>query len=94
MSVLVSVVDPEPPRSLLQRQLRLEARVGIEPTLTAIARGIRFPEEKVHLWTLTDLSDVLQFATWRQYTSEMEASSGWPDSGLQRRETSMWSPVR
>jgi hypothetical protein len=32
VSVLVSVVDPEPPRSLLQRQLRLEARVGIEPT--------------------------------------------------------------
>ena len=31
---LVSVVDPEPPRSLLQRQLRLEARVGIEPTQT------------------------------------------------------------
>ena len=32
VSVLVSVVDPEPPKSLLQRQLRLEARVGIEPT--------------------------------------------------------------
>jgi len=27
--MVVSVVDPEPPRSLLQRQLRLEARVGI-----------------------------------------------------------------
>jgi hypothetical protein len=34
VSVLVSVVDPEPPRSLLQRQFRLEARVGIEPTRT------------------------------------------------------------
>jgi hypothetical protein len=30
--MVVSVVDPVPPRSLLQRQLRLEARVGIEPT--------------------------------------------------------------
>ena len=30
MSVLVSVVDPSTPMSLLQKQLRLEARVGIE----------------------------------------------------------------
>jgi hypothetical protein len=50
VSVLVSVVDPEPPRSLLQRQLRLEARVGIEPTRTfgagPVARRIpgSFPE--------------------------------------------------
>src|ERR1035437_2504412 len=30
VSVLVSVADPASPMSLLQRQLRLEARVGIE----------------------------------------------------------------
>jgi hypothetical protein len=31
VSVLVSVADPSAPLSLLQRQLRLEAEVGIEP---------------------------------------------------------------
>jgi hypothetical protein len=41
VSVLVSVVDPELPRSLLRRQLKLEARVGIEPTHTCQVQSRR-----------------------------------------------------
>ena len=37
VSVSVSVFDPPPSNSLLHKQFRLEARVGIEPTHTAFA---------------------------------------------------------
>lgn len=33
MSVLVSDIDPPAPKSLQQKLFRLEARVGIEPSL-------------------------------------------------------------
>ena len=37
VSVLVSVADSLPPKPMLQTQLELEARVGIEPTHKAFA---------------------------------------------------------
>jgi hypothetical protein len=40
VSVLVSVLDPSAPYSLVQKQLRMEARVGIEPTT---ANGYMWP---------------------------------------------------
>jgi len=36
VSVSVSVLDPPPSNSLLHKQFRLEAGVGIEPTTSAV----------------------------------------------------------
>jgi hypothetical protein len=46
VSVLVSVADPSAPMSLLQKQLRLEARVGIGRLMPVLlCKNILFPQQ-------------------------------------------------